>query len=179
MLAPLCASGRENVPAASPSLERTKAVTQDGKALATPSDAGVAIGSIQKVSEPLLQEPTPAQDEASMAVEEQQPLASTLKAARDEKASPAESPAKKVARIHAEPAGAEQQQPCTAAQAQAAPLQQQPVAEEHLLVKKLSEHATVPVRGSAGAAGYDLSRSGQAAAALCTRLICDAAALLL
>ena len=30
--------------------------------------------------------------------------------------------------------------------------------EQPLLVKKLSEHATVPTRGSAKAAGYDLSR---------------------
>lgn len=31
---------------------------------------------------------------------------------------------------------------------------------EVLKVKKLSEHATIPQRGSAGAAGYDLSRCG-------------------
>lgn len=30
--------------------------------------------------------------------------------------------------------------------------------EDTLRVKKLSEHATIPSRGSAGAAGYDLSR---------------------
>ncbi len=30
--------------------------------------------------------------------------------------------------------------------------------EPKLLVKKLSENATLPVRGSAGAAGYDLAR---------------------
>ena len=31
-------------------------------------------------------------------------------------------------------------------------------AEPKLLVKRLSEHATLPKRGSAGAAGYDLAR---------------------
>ena len=36
-----------------------------------------------------------------------------------------------------------------------------------LRVKKLSEHATLPVRGSAGAAGYDLAR--------CVRARVDAA----
>jgi hypothetical protein len=33
-----------------------------------------------------------------------------------------------------------------------------PPPEPLLLVKKLSEHATIPARGSAKAAGYDLSR---------------------
>ncbi len=37
-----------------------------------------------------------------------------------------------------------------------------PPAEPPLLVKKLSEHATIPTRGSAKAAGYDLSRWGWA-----------------
>ena len=35
-----------------------------------------------------------------------------------------------------------------------------PPPEPRLLVKKLSEHATIPTRGSAKAAGYDLSRCG-------------------
>lgn len=33
-----------------------------------------------------------------------------------------------------------------------------PKMTEVLAVKKLSEHATLPKRGSAGAAGYDLAR---------------------
>ena len=37
-----------------------------------------------------------------------------------------------------------------------------PPPEPPLLVKKLSEHATIPTRGSAKAAGYDLSRCGTA-----------------
>lgn len=32
--------------------------------------------------------------------------------------------------------------------------------EPRLLVKKLSEHAFLPARGSEGAAGYDLARHG-------------------
>ena len=41
-------------------------------------------------------------------------------------------------------------------------------AEPKLLVKRLSEHATLPKRGSAGAAGYDLARCAcKAAAAGC------------
>ena len=36
-----------------------------------------------------------------------------------------------------------------------------PPPEPPLLVKKLSEHATIPTRGSAKAAGYDLSRWGR------------------
>ncbi len=41
---------------------------------------------------------------------------------------------------------------------QPAKLQKMSPPMEQLRVKKLSEHATLPKRGSAGAAGYDLAR---------------------
>ncbi len=47
-----------------------------------------------------------------------------------------------------------------------------PPAEPPLLVKKLSEHATIPTRGSAKAAGYDLSRWGWAVNTLGPTLSC-------
>ena len=44
--------------------------------------------------------------------------------------------------------------------------------EPPLLVRKLSEHATIPTRGSAKAAGYDLSRWGWAMNTLGSTLCC-------
>jgi dUTP pyrophosphatase len=43
-------------------------------------------------------------------------------------------------------------------QEQPAKLQKMTSAMDSLRVKKLSEHASLPKRGSAGAAGYDLAR---------------------
>ena len=43
--------------------------------------------------------------------------------------------------------------------------------EPKLLVKRLSEHAYLPSRGSAGAAGYDLARQGSAKRALLPKSI--------
>ena len=49
-----------------------------------------------------------------------------------------------------------------------------PPPEPPLLVKKLSEHATIPARGSAKAAGYDLSRrAGEQNPCSCALLTVD------